>query len=93
MINKLVDKVLKFEDKYGNKILGTCFSMSIIGCIFWKLENFKIGSFLTLIPLLIMYIMGMSNLLLLIIYLISELYKHIKKGGKLNDDRNSISRN
>jgi len=71
MINKLVDNILKIEDK--------CFLMSIIGCIFWKFEYFKIGSFLTLIPLLIMFIMGMLNLLLLVIYWISELYKHIKR--------------
>jgi uncharacterized membrane protein len=75
MIDKLVNKVLQIEYKYQNKFLGICFSMSIIGCIFWKFQYFKIGSFLTLVPLLIMLIMGTLNLLLLVIYLISELYK------------------
>ena len=79
MIDKIVDKVLKFEDKYDNKILGICLLMSIIGCVFWKFEYFKIGSLLTLIPLLIMIIMSILNLLLLIAYSISELYKYIKK--------------
>jgi len=77
--DKFIDLELKIQDKYQNKYFLIVFSLSIIGCIFWKLQYFKIGSLLTLIPLLSMIILGTFNFIFLIIYLVIQLIKKVKK--------------
>jgi len=79
LFSKIIDISIKLGDQYTNKITGSCFTVAIIGCVFWKFQFYKIGSILTFIPLIILFVLGLWYFILLILMGITELFKYIKR--------------